>query len=720
MTCGSGMLFRLRFYALAVVAVVMLLSSVVHDAGRVRAQQADSAQICASSTVNIPSTETGLRSDCVLLLDIRDTLQGTVPQGGTAPLNWGGSVAFDSWTGITASGASGSQRVTNLSLILKKLTGSIPSELCGLSGLTRLDLAGNELTGSIPSELGQLAALTWLALNQNQLTGPIPSELGRLSSLTYLHLPLNQLTGAIPSELGSLSRLTHLNISLNDLEGSIPSELGRLSNLRALSLQSNQLSGPIPSELANLSNLWWLLLADNRLSGTIPPELGRLTNLRELQFYDNQLSGEIPDLRALTSLGRLDLSDNRLTGVIPSWLGDLSELFLLYLDGNRLTGSIPAQLGDSEELWYVDLSHNQLTGSIPSELGSLTTLRRLLLNDNQLTGSIPMQLGSLTNLDYLYLHGNQLRGLVPDLNGLTSLTGLGLGGNDFELAWSMFETNGEVFDLETQRTDSAGEVVSMLYLYLHGIGLEGPIPAWLAANNPGLIELTVSGVTAFRTGDNSYAVNITPPQGSAQPKVALSTVEAEDVRLHLPPHPSISSVVRIVAAVDIEVFDDFTPPAVVCVPVHDSEAQALEDDQELVLLHEFQDGVWRVLESSDPPSGYAPGAGNTAVCGLTDSFSLFGVAVVEYLAVGTGAIQRISRIEPSIRDVRVSQGDTIRLSFDIYGRQDILNNDLGEGHVFTWDDGRAGGSIRGTDRVNEIIYTAPESPGTHVVTVDVA
>ena len=84
--------------------------------------------------------------------------------------------------------------------------------------------------------------------------------------------------------------------------------------------------------------------------------------------------------------------------------------------------------------------------------------------------------------------------------------------------------------------------------------------------------------------------------------------------------------------------------------------------------------------------------------------------------LGGGGVGRILRIEPTVRNVAVSAGDAVRLSFDVYGRQLILNNDLSEGHVFVWDDGSAGGRVEATDRANTIIYTAPSTPGTHVVT----
>ena len=779
------MLRRFRFSALAALVVAILLFATAYDTGVLQAHDpahSDTHEaICAALITD--TTQTSLRSDCEVLLDVKDTLRGT------ASLNWGDTgVAFASWDGITTGGTGASARVT------------------------RLQLRDLGLSGTIPARLGELTGLTWLLLDRNDLTGSIPSELGSLTRLDYLYLYDNQLSGEIPSALGNLSRLARLYLRTNQLSGEIPPELGNLSALFELSIRQNQLTGEIPSELGDLSSLGYLYLSHNKLSGTIPTSFGTdpRPSLYELYLDNNQLSGSIPDeLGYLNPTTHIDLSHNQLSGPIPRSLltyqeGRLEDripfLFQLRhldLSHNQLSGPIPTDNGNVfNTLWYIDLSHNRLSGSFHRKLFGMvvgeswgsTELEHLDLSNNRLSGSLPDLtvgpagvLGSFrlpVNLRVLYLHDNFLTGTLPDLRTNSPyLTELGLGGgNDFGLNWEMFESDG-ILGLDAiygnnspanplttnspSFTDSSLRAArypaqipanSLLALYLHQSGLEGAIPDWVGAqsqlqtlwlqNNSltGNIPANFSGLTSLvdlrlygnMLTDESGVLDALPegvlgaeppPPGAvgfpsgAQPRVAFYTVSPDLVRLHLPPHPSISSVVRIVAAVDIEVFGNFTPPAVVCISVPDSTRQALEEDQELVLLHEFQDGVWRVLESSDPPSGYDPGSGNIAVCGMTDSFSLFGVAVVEYVPVGTGAIQRISRIEPSIRDVMVSQGDTIRLSFDIYGRQDILDNDLGEGHHFTWDDGGAGGSIRPTDRANEIIYTAPESPGTHTITV---
>ena len=316
----------------------------------------------------VDATDLGLIADCETLLAARDTLAGT------ASLNWAADTPITQWDGVTVDETP--QRVTELRLEARGLTGKIPAELGNLSNLRLLQLSENQLTGEIPTELGNLSNLRLLQLSETQLTGEIPAELGNLSDLQWLRLYDNQLTGEIPAELGNLS------------------------DLQWLWLWGNQLTGEIPTELGNLSDLQWLNLDDNQLTGEIPMELGNLSKLRGLDLPSNQLTGEIPaELGNLSDLQWLNLDDNQLTGEIPMELGNLSNLVGLSLWGNQLTGEIPTELGNLSDLQELNLYDNQLTGEIPMELGNLSNLRGLWLSLNRLTGCIPHGLRDVPNND---------------------------------------------------------------------------------------------------------------------------------------------------------------------------------------------------------------------------------------------------------------------------------------------------------------------------------
>ena len=78
---------------------------------------------------------------------------------------------------------------------------------------------------------------------------------------------------------------------------------------------------------------------------------------------------------------------------------------------------------------------------------------------------------------------------------------------------------------------------------------------------------------------------------------------------------------------------------------------------------------------------------------------------------------KISRIQSTIRSVTVGAGDRVRLGVDLYGVQDIKDNDLADGIGFIWTDGGSGGTFEGTGR--ESTYTAPDQPGTYTVSVTI-
>ncbi len=274
---------------------------------------------CSNGTaVASPSDNAGLVADCLTLLALRDSLEGTVV------LNWSSDVAIGKWKGVGVAGTPG--RVQSLSLSGLELDGTVPSALAKLSGLELLELSENNLTGAIPTELGGLTRLGRLSLGQNRLTGSIPPSLGRLSNLYSLAVADNDLSGSIPSTLGSLSRLLYLSLGGNDLSGTVPSELGSLASLQYLYLDTNDLTGGIPTQLGSLAKLEILSLYGNKLTGGIPSELGNLSKLEELMLSRNGLTGSIPSsLERLSKLVYLRLSGNRLTGCIPAGLRNVAD-----------------------------------------------------------------------------------------------------------------------------------------------------------------------------------------------------------------------------------------------------------------------------------------------------------------------------------------------------------------------------------------------------------
>lgn len=363
---------------------------------------------------------------------------------------------------------------------------SVPREIGNLRALEDLDLSFNALEGPIPPEIGQLTNLTNLQMVINRLSGPIPRELGSLSKLEHLGLVENLLTGTIPAELGNLAALKSLSIHHNQLEGTIPTSLGRLQNLQELDLGNNLLTGNIPREITQLANLKLLGLYANQFAGSLPPELysmtalesldlgqnrfdgtissdiGRLTNLQHLALGNNALRGPIPvALTTLTRLRTLDILNNDFDGPIPQEIGRLTELRYLDLAGNRFSGRIPSTAGQLMNVFFFSVYENQLDGPIPPELGNLVELQTLYLTSNQLTGTIPESLRNLKKLEAFYLGGNQLSGPIPEWIGeLTALDTIYFPGNRF---------TGEI-------PRSIGNLVNLESLYLGYNDFTGTIP----------------------------------------------------------------------------------------------------------------------------------------------------------------------------------------------------------------------------------------------------
>ena len=299
-----------------------------------------SAQATFTIAVAAPScSDTGLSSDCAILLAAKDTLRGT------ATLNWSTGTAITSWDGVTLGGAP--RRVTGLDLHGRSLTGSIPSGLSGLTRLQNLQLYDNQLTGSLPTQLGSLTNLRALSLSNNRLTGSIPTQLGSLTNLRLLQLDDNRLTGGIPTQLGSLTNLRSLWLHGNQLTGRIPTQLGSLTNLHTLLLDFNRLSGSIPTELTNLNNLITLWISENRLSGCIPPAL------RNVRFHDLDQLG-LSDCASGTSGQPPSDSGGQSSSLTPPVFGQEAYSFTVSEDAatGAVVGSVAAEGPDGSQVAY--------------------------------------------------------------------------------------------------------------------------------------------------------------------------------------------------------------------------------------------------------------------------------------------------------------------------------------------------------------------------------
>lgn len=321
------------------------------------------------------------------------------------------------------------QVLEQLDLSQNLLSGKVPVSLTNINTVQEIDLSGNSLEGEIsfPSSYGQMPLLRFLALHDNHLTGRIPPAFGYLASLQRMYLENNQLHGPIPSSLGDLSDLRELYLGGNRLSGLIPRAFSRLSQLIDLNLSNNLIRG-LPHEMSSLQNLQTLTLSFNPLNfSSIPKWIADLPSISKIYMAGCGLRSQIPDFLKRNAIQELDLSTNHLTGSIPSWIGGLSQLYLLNLSKNELVSGIPDSITNLQELGVLDLHSNKLTGSINEvfKTGSMLpggSLRYIDLSDNCFSGGIEqIGAGEQHGIEFLNLSHNRLKGRLPTSIGRLEL-----------------------------------------------------------------------------------------------------------------------------------------------------------------------------------------------------------------------------------------------------------------------------------------------------------
>nr|DAD22112.1 TPA_asm: hypothetical protein HUJ06_023575 [Nelumbo nucifera] len=110
------------------------------------------------------------------------------------------------------------------------------------------------------------------------------------------------------------------------------------------------------------------------------------------------------------------------------------SLEVINFRNNSLEGEIPANPSHSSNLTNIVLAGNRLTCKIPAELGSLLKLEALTIHGNNLAGEMPHSFGNLSSLLRLSAAYNMLEGSIPNVDRLTKLTTLGLGGNKLSVS----------------------------------------------------------------------------------------------------------------------------------------------------------------------------------------------------------------------------------------------------------------------------------------------
>ncbi|XP_076890945.1 receptor-like protein 7 [Bidens hawaiensis] len=357
------------------------------------------------------------------------------------------------------------KNLSSIDLSNGNFSGRIPKSIQNLTQLRYIDLSSNSFSGQIPS-FQMCKNLTHVYLSRNSLSGMIPSaHFQDLENLVLVDLSFNGFNGSTPSSLFSLPKLQKMLLSNNNFDGLLPNFANpSLSSLVTLDLINNKLEGELPRSIFELQKLSILLLSSNMLNGTIRTIdfQDRLRNLTTLDLSFNNLliitsnnitqENHLPQLSTLnlascnllnfpylgnqSQLTNLDLSSNKLEGKIPTWIWEVGnggltymnlsrnrltgleepysfhDIFVLDLNSNYLSGMIPIL---PRFATFIDYSNNHFNSSLPESIGkNLSVAYFFSVSNNALTGKIPQSICNAVYLKVLDLSNNKLTGSIPN------------------------------------------------------------------------------------------------------------------------------------------------------------------------------------------------------------------------------------------------------------------------------------------------------------------
>ncbi|KAL1542319.1 hypothetical protein AAHA92_26431 [Salvia divinorum] len=392
-------------------------------------------------------------------------------------------------------------QLVHLEMSSNFFTGSISSgHFEDFSKVEFIDLSYNLLSGSIPISIFNIPSLGFIDLQHNQLIGKVDEFASvNISQLYKLDLSSNRLESPIPNSFIKLQGLNSLGLSDNLFNDSFQlDKYLSLPKLRDLSLSNNNLSlsGSHSFPVNQSSSLEFLDLSDNLIAGEIPSWIWEIGNgsLNYLDLSCNMLVGLQKPYHIPNSLRHLDLHSNQLPGQFPNL-----EVRSLSNNNLSLSGSHSFPASQSSGLEFLDLSDNMIAGEIPSwiwEIGN-GSLCYMNLSCNMLVG-LQKPYHIPTSLEYLDLHSNQLRGEFPSLLQLKYATKVDFSNNHFDQ-----------FGILVTGNDSA--LFGYSEFSLRNNSLSGSIPTFFCKATFLVLDLSVnylSGSIPHCLFENTFSLNL--------------------------------------------------------------------------------------------------------------------------------------------------------------------------------------------------------------------
>ena len=622
--------------------------------------------------------------------------------------------------------------VGQLNLSTNRFTGQVP-DFSDFTSLTILFLGTQRIEGLRADQtlIEKLpTSLTWVSLTGIHIGGPLP-DFSALSGLHFLELTRTGLSGAIdPARIPT--SVSYLYLRENDFSGELPDFSGLSNRIEAFLLNDNRLSGEI--DLAKLPSgyIQILNLSDNEFSGELPDFSGRTETIFELHLTGNRLTGAVDASRFHSSTTNIFLQNNLFSGELPDFSAR-TALAHLNLSGNQLTGAVDVSRLPPQTLGNLRLGDNDFSGQVP-DMNAFASLRTLDLSNNRLTGQIAdlnlstvQDTALLTVTNELYLNGNMLTGEI-DLTPYTGLRSLDLSDNQFTGDLSRLGNiaanvgfGGAVINpvLKASGNTLTGELpdlsgnISGVYVDFSDNRLTGTI---VPERLPGLLGgYRVSGnmLTGEIPDFSGYAWDIGLELDFSDNRFT-GTLSADRL-------PEDLSELRVNGNMLTGSLPDFSGfpllEILVTYPGNDFRGVVSSRTLPLETLKRLEVGHLINIPGEDPrnPDRVCADKDDATFKTWADREDTTFVGVYCGAAAGASVVVRVGRIEPRIARVSISPDTEVRLSVNLYGRQNIHDQSLVEHASILWTSD--GGTISGSGHT--VLYTSPSTPGRYEVTASI-